>query len=92
MSVAISWAKKVQLARCDISVGFPKSSHIYLFKDPILDGAGCTRNTCCDHATQPWFYRQLNQTTQDDIETRICALGSFRSRSTVMDQLESYIQ
>ena len=28
MSVAISWAKKVQLAKCDISVGFPKSSHI----------------------------------------------------------------
>ena len=30
MSVAISWAKKVQLAMCDISVGFPKSSHIYV--------------------------------------------------------------
>ena len=29
MSMAISWAKKVQLAKCDISVGFPKSSHIY---------------------------------------------------------------
>ena len=28
MSVAISWAKKVQLAKCDIMVGFPKSSHI----------------------------------------------------------------
>ena len=28
MSVAISWAKKVQSAKCDISVGFPKSSHI----------------------------------------------------------------
>ena len=28
MSVAINWAKKVQLAKCDILVGFPKSSHI----------------------------------------------------------------
>ena len=28
MSVAISWARKVQLAKCDIMVGFPKSSHI----------------------------------------------------------------
>ena len=27
MSVAISWAKKVQLAKCDILVSFPKSSH-----------------------------------------------------------------
>ena len=31
MSVAISWAKKVQLAECDISVDFPKSSHIYIY-------------------------------------------------------------
>ena len=29
MSVAISWANKKQLARCDISVSFPKSSHIW---------------------------------------------------------------
>ena len=27
MSVAISWAKKVKLAKCDISVSFPESSH-----------------------------------------------------------------
>ena len=31
MSVAISWAKKVQLAKYVILVGFPKSSHILLF-------------------------------------------------------------
>ena len=28
MSVAISWANKMQLAKCDIRVGFCKSSHI----------------------------------------------------------------
>ena len=30
MSVAISWANKMQLAKCDIMVGFPISSHIYI--------------------------------------------------------------
>ena len=30
MSVAISWANKTQLAKCDIMVGFPISSHILL--------------------------------------------------------------
>ena len=30
MSVAISWANKMQLAKCDIMVGFPISSHIYV--------------------------------------------------------------
>ena len=29
MSVAISWDNKMQLAKCDIMVGFPISSHIY---------------------------------------------------------------
>ena len=30
MSVAISWANKMQLAKCDIMVGFPISSHIMI--------------------------------------------------------------
>ena len=30
MSVAISWDNKMQLAKCDIMVGFPISSHIYV--------------------------------------------------------------
>ena len=39
----------------------------YYFDDALWDGEGCMDN-CCDDATQPWFYRQLNQITQDDIE------------------------
>ena len=35
-----------------------------------MDGEGCVDN-CCDDTTQPWFYRQLNQTTQDGNEVRI---------------------
>ena len=31
MSVAISWANKMQLAKCDIMVGFPISSHILYY-------------------------------------------------------------
>ena len=49
------------------SVDWPSTS-VYYFNDTLWDGAGCTSGTCCDDTTQPWFYRQLNQTTQDDIE------------------------
>ena len=52
----------------------------YFFNDTLWDGAGCTDN-CCDGATQSWFYRELNQITQDDIEAQICSLGYFRYRS-----------
>ena len=64
----------------------------YYFNDPLWDGAGCTSGTCCDDATQPWFYHQLNHITQDDIEARICTSGPFYYRSTLIDQLELYIQ
>ena len=63
----------------------------YLFNDTLWDGVGCIDN-CCDDTTQSWFYRQLNQTTQDDIEARICVIGPFSDRSTLIDQLELYIQ
>ena len=63
----------------------------YLFNDTLWDGAGCIDH-CCDDTTQPWFYRQLNEITQDDIEGRICSHGSFMYRSTLIDQLELYIQ
>ena len=63
----------------------------YFFNDTLWDGEGCIDN-CCDDTIQPWFYRQLNQTTQDDIEARICAHGRFSTRSILIDQLELYIQ
>ena len=74
------------------SVNFP-SHAVYYFDDILWDGEGCTGgSSCCDDTTQPWFYRQLDHTIQDDIEARICAVGSFSTRSTLIDQLELYIQ
>ena len=63
----------------------------YYFNDTLWDGAGCVDN-CCDDTTQPWFYRQLNKTTQDDIEARICTAYVFSDASVLIDQLELYIQ
>ena len=33
MGVGISWANKMEKAQCDISVGFPKSSHIFVLAE-----------------------------------------------------------
>ena len=73
------------------SVDVPALS-TYYFNDTLWDGAGCAVGTCCDDTTQPWFYHQLNQITQNDIESRICAFGPFSERSTLIDWLELYIQ
>ena len=76
---------------CESASWYRANSKTYFFNDTLWDGVGCIDN-CCDDTTQPWFYRQLNQTTQDDIEARICAYGPFLHRSTLIDQLELYIQ
>ena len=74
------------------SVDYPDTG-TYYFNDPLWDGAGCTGgSSCCKDTTQPWFYRQLNQITQDDIEARICTLGYYIYRSPLIDQLELYVQ
>ena len=76
---------------CESGSTYQSDYDIYYFNDTLWDGAGCVDN-CCDDTTQPWFYRQLNQTTQDDIEGRICTLSYFSTSSTLIDQLELYIQ
>ena len=76
---------------CESASEYIASYSTYHFNDALWDGAGCV-DRCCDGATQPWFHRQLNQTIQDDIETRICAHSTFSSRSTLIDELELYIQ
>ena len=74
------------------ALNIPNYSKFY-FDDALWDGVGCVGGTCCDNTTQPWFYRQLNQTTQDDIEARICALyKEYGLGSTLIDQLKLYIQ
>ena len=79
---------------CESASWYTGNIGTYYFNDTLWDGEGCVDN-CCDDTTQPWFYRQLNQITQDDIEARICTgtLARFDVvGSTIIDQLELYIQ
>ena len=74
------------------SVFRPDSGNNYYFNDTLWDRTSCTGGTCCSDTTQPWFHHLLNQVTQDDIEARICTRGPYSYRSTLIDQLELYIQ
>ena len=77
---------------CESASLYTPDYNTYYFNDTLWDGAGCIGGTCCDNTTQPWFYRQLSQITQEDIEARICTFGSFSRRSPLFDKLELYIQ
>jgi len=67
-------------------------NHKYYFDDALWDGLDCAGNTCCDDSTQPWFYRNPNETTSSDIEMRLCNPSRENDKSVLIDQLEVYIQ
>jgi hypothetical protein len=63
---------------CDLSSARPPS---FVGTDYFCDGntelwQGCpaSSNSCCSFNNPPWFYRQLSQTTTDDIEMRVCRI------------------
>ena len=64
----------------------------YFFDDPLWDGSGCIYSNCCSVPNQPWFYRQLNESTSADIEVRLCDWRKSYKGFTLIDQLVLYIQ
>ena len=76
---------------CESGSIYDSNENAYFFNDTLWDGKGCV-DSCCDNRTQPWFYFPLTQPTKDDIEARICTAGDFNFGTTLIDQLELYIQ
>ena len=65
----------------------------YYLTDVLWDGEGCIAgNMCCSDPNLPWFYRQLNGTTQDDIEVRSCMDGDFNDEALLITSVELYVQ
>ena len=78
---------------CESGAVGPLDINAYYLSDPLWDGAGCSAsNTCCSNTNQPWFYHQLSEMTQNDIETRICRSDIFTDEGSLVDILEFYIQ
>ena len=78
---------------CESGAGSSLDSGTYYLSDVLWDGAGCPNDDgCCSNPNLPWFYRQLNVTTQDDIEVRICIDEEFNNEAVLITNLELYIQ
>jgi len=77
---------------CESGATDTRIDSAYYFNDPLWDGSGCITSNCCDNPTQPWFYRQLNGTTTDEIEARLCKESGYRNGLIMIDLLELYIQ
>ena len=61
--------------------------------DPLWDGEGCgSLNTCCSFNSPPWFVKQLPESTDDNIEMRLCADQNRWDEDIVFETLELYVQ
>ncbi len=56
----------------------------FLADDPLWDGQGCPAgNDCCSFSNPPWFTRQLDNPTNDDIEVRLCVNNVFLENTPI---------
>ena len=77
-------------------VGISNTEGNFIANNSLWDGQGCAgSSTCCEFNNPPWFYKQLNQTT-DDIEIRI--MGSaytsyyLKHEDTPVQLIEIFVQ
>ena len=61
--------------------------------DPLWDGYGCgLLNTCCSLNNPPWFLKQMQSSTNDDIEMRMCHDEPTSDEDTPIEVIELYVQ
>ena len=78
---------------CESGNSEPHDGAMYYLSDPLWNGADCPKgNTCCVNPNLPWFYRELDMTTVDDIEVSICTDKPFSNEGVLVENLELYIQ
>ena len=60
----------------------------------LWDGNNCpsSQAPCCTNSKMPWFYRELNEMTQDGIELRVCADQPYFDEDIPIDFIEVYVQ
>ena len=61
--------------------------------DKLWDGQQCSNEgTCCTDKSPPWFNVELPNSTEDDIEVRICGDEDTDNEGTPVELLEIYVQ
>ena len=69
------------------------SNNIFYADDPLWDGQGCgPTSTCCTFNNPPWFCKQLPQSTNADLEVRLCSIDTPSFENTPIELIEIYIK
>ena len=70
------------------------ASGMHYTNNPLFDGVGCDAmtNQCCSFNNPPRFYRQLPQSTADDLEIRACRDESGMTENSLIRSIQLYIR
>jgi hypothetical protein len=61
--------------------------------DPLWDGQGCgPTSSCCTFSNPPWFCKQLPQSTNADLEVRLCSRSRASIENTPIELIEIYVK
>ena len=79
---------------CESGLHSPWINIIRFYPDDVLwDGQNCTStSTCCQLNNPPWFTKNLTSATTDDIELRICSVGTPSRDDIPLELIELYVQ
>ena len=78
---------------CDSGYGYSNAvPYIYFTNDPLWDGSGCVRGSCCQFNSPPWFCKDLPEYTTEDIELRLCLNEGVGNEDTPIEVVELYVQ
>ena len=67
--------------------------HTFHADDPLWDGQGCgPTSTCCTFNNPPWFCKQLPQSTNADLEVRLCSANGAGLENTPIQLAEIYVK
>ena len=76
-----------------VSPGQGWSHNVFYADDPLWDGQGCgPTSTCCTFNNPPWFCKQLPQSTNADLEVRLCSLDPANYENTPIELIEIYVK
>ena len=68
------------------------NSSVFYADDPLWDGQGCgPTSTCCTFNNPPWFCKQLPQSTNADLEVRLCSHDGAFFENTPVELIEIYV-
>ena len=62
--------------------------------DALWDGKNCDSReaSCCTKSKMPWFYRILDDMTQENIELRVCSSIDPQNEESPLDIIELYVR